>query len=208
MTSSDMPMPTEVFAKQPEPSTSTPSPGSTSEDGKQTGLNNLGPLLERLRLAIETEEAVMVKALMPEPVQALISRPKTSSAVTYQAMPKLLKDSPTKMIRVIEILRQCWKTLKLYGSKESNFEERSDVFIALLGDYPAEGVLEAFRKYIQTRSEFPVPADIIGIIEGRVSRDQSVYRQLLAQRREGVFLTDEEKDYIRKYEQQTMGDWE
>jgi len=98
--------------------------------------------------------------------------------------------------------------LKLYGSKDGNFEERSDVFIARLGKYEASKVLAALEKYIDSRNEFPVPADIIGILKGRIYRDAAVYASIQRRKKDGDFITDEEHAYVRKYENQTIDDWE
>jgi hypothetical protein len=108
---------------------------------------------------------------------------------------------------VVEILSFCWKSLHLYGKKSDDFEGLVTVYLGFLGKYPAQKVHDAFEKYIKNRREFPTPSDIIGIIEGRVKRDANVYRNLLKQRKEGVFLGDDEHRYIREYERETMEDW-
>ena len=154
-----------------------------------------------------TTDALESMQAMRHQVPALTSRPKPSNAVTVSRV-ELLQDSPEKIGQVIDILRQCWKTLKLYGSKDGNFEERSDVFIARLGKYEASKVLAAFEKYIDSRNEFPVPADIIGILKGRIYRDAAVYASIQRRKKDGDFITDEEHAYVRKYENQTIDDWE
>lgn len=75
----------------------------------------------------------------------------------------------------------------------------------MLADYPASAVESAFKRYVENRSQFPTPADIIGIIKGRIKRD-SVYYKALVSRIES--LTGDERIYLQKYEQQTIKDWE
>lgn len=108
----------------------------------------------------------------------------------------------------MEILGFCWKSLHLYGKRPEDFEGIVTVYLGFLGKYPAEKVHAAFEKYIRNRREFPTPSDIIAIIEGRIKRDVGVYKNLLKQRREGQFLSDDDHKYIREYEEQTMQDWQ
>lgn len=82
------------------------------------------------------------------------------------------------------------------------------MFLGFLAPYEPDEIIKAFEKYVASRAEFPTPADIIAIMKGRIKRDQAYYKTLLIRRREGVFLIASEHRYIRKYEEQTLNDWE
>ena len=77
-----------------------------------------------------------------------------------------------------------------------------------LGGYPTETVASAFDKYIRHRREFPTPADIIGIIQGRVKRDGAYYTRLCRKIQQNAFVDDDELAYMRLYEGQVRNDWE
>lgn len=206
MTLSSQQETTENFAMQPEASTSMPQHGSTSEDGKQTGWNRIDHHLGKLRTTIEgqMEEANQLVKYQPP------SKPKSSQA-TVQAPKEVLptlRESPKGQVQVLDLLEFCWKSLHLYGKKPDDFAGIQETYLAFLSNYEVGKITKAFEKYIRTRTIFPAPADIIGIIEGRIKKDPAIYRNLLAQRRAGAYLMDEEKEYIRKYERQTLNDWE
>jgi len=119
----------------------------------------------------------------------------------------VLKNSPEVMNAMTEILEQCFHTLELYGKEVESFPFVVLTFERFLGNYPADKIIPAFERYVQQKTKFPAPADIISIIEGRIKRDSAYYRELQAKRR-GVGLTKDEFEYLAKYEKQTMNDWE
>lgn len=77
--------------------------------------------------------------------------------------------------------------------------------MVMLGDFPASEVEEAFAKYLKLRSQFPAPADIIGIITGRIKRDSAYYSRLI---KKGDARSYEEDVYVVKYETQIKQDFE
>ena len=106
------------------------------------------------------------------------------------------------------ILEQCFHTLQLYGKDVESFPIVCRMFEAALGKYPAKKIRPAFEKFIRHCDRFPAPSDIIAIIEGRIKREPTFYRQLLQKRREYTFLSDREHEYIRKYEDAILEDWD
>jgi hypothetical protein len=104
-------------------------------------------------------------------------------------------------------IKDCMQVLNTYGKKNFDYLPVLKVFIERLGSYNPKQIEEAFNKYIKYRSDFPTPADIISIIEGRIKPDSAVYNNLIRKRREGAFLSYEEEDYISKYEDQVFNEW-
>jgi hypothetical protein len=109
--------------------------------------------------------------------------------------------------KITEVLLFCWKTLHLYGKKPEDFQSVSAMYLNFLKDYPAEKIIKAFEKYVKIKSEFPTPADIIAIIEGRIKRDSVYYQKLLDKQRSRGFLLNHEQTYISKYESQLHEEW-
>jgi len=95
--------------------------------------------------------------------------------------------------------------MELYGKEASQFETVLQFFVEFLGHYPASEVEPALKRYVSLRTRFPSPADIIGILDCRIKRDSTYYKELLKRRGS---LTNDEKDYLQGYEQQTLEDFE
>lgn len=74
-------------------------------------------------------------------------------------------------------------------------------FRITLSDYPITKIEEAFRFHLKHNKEFPVPADIVHIIErgNKPPLRESVYIALNRKNPEG--RTAEEWNYINDYEQ-------
>jgi hypothetical protein len=170
-------------------------------------METLEKLLDRMQGHIELEAL-----LQPAPAQlpALTTRSTTLSVNTVPgpAKPLLLREDGPGRDNLIETLRFCWNTLHRYGKTSDDFDGIVKTYLNFLGSYPTQDVASAFDKYIRHRREFPTPADIIGIIEGRVKRDGAYYTRLCRQIQEGAFVTDDEHAYMRKYEGQVRNDWE
>lgn len=92
-------------------------------------------------------------------------------------------------------------SLSLYGKKVDDFDAVSEGFMAILADYSAQDVEDAFQHYIERNREFPAPTDIIRIICGDIKKDSFYYSQLM--KRKGS-LDYAESDYVKKYEKQTL----
>lgn len=112
--------------------------------------------------------------------------------------------------QVLDTIKYCWKSLKVYGRKPEDFADVAQAFLAFLGSYPAKDVLYAFKHYARNREEFPTPSDIVAILEGRIKRDAVYYKKLRdeAQKKGRYALNSEEHNYIMSYEQQVQEDWE
>ena len=106
-----------------------------------------------------------------------------------------------------ELLEQCFHTLELYGKEAEAFPYVILTYERFLGEYPADKIIPAFERYVQTKTRFPAPADIISILEKRVKRDMGYYKEL-QQKRRGVGLTPTEWEYLEGYEKQVRNDWD
>src|ERR1700752_2600758 len=104
MTSSTAQDITPSSGERREATTSTPSLGSTSEDGKPTGPNNLAEVLERLRVSIESQPEVEKPLARSESASV-----QKSSAALPQPLPPSLRDLPEAQGEVTRILEFCWK---------------------------------------------------------------------------------------------------
>jgi len=72
----------------------------------------------------------------------------------------------------------------------------------------AKAVLKAYERFKDNRSTFPTTSEIKGILEGRIKRDATIYRELTRKRDKYEILSDKQWAYINKYEAQTLDDWE
>jgi hypothetical protein len=169
-------------------------------------MDKITQALDSMRGLVELEAL-----LQPAPAQlpALTTGSRTLSANTARepVRPTLLREDGHGRDQLIETLRFCWNTLHRYGKTSDDFDGIVKTYLSFLGRYPTDVVASAFDKYIRHRREFPTPADIIGIIQGRVKRDGAYYTRLCRQIQEGAFVTDEELAYMRLYEGQVRNDW-
>lgn len=149
----------------------------------------------------------MVKAKVIEP-QPLTNKPTPSLVVSEpKPHPLVLAEDWDGKERVAKILAFCWKTLHLYGKKPEDYDDIAETYLMRLANYPVAEIEQAFSKYLDNRTEFPAPASIIGILQGRIKRDASYYNKLQRKIKEG-FLTPDESNYVKRYEQQLLEDWE
>jgi len=101
--------------------------------------------------------------------------------------------------------------LKKYGEASDVAELRDAGFQWILGEYDIDSVRNAFVKYLKTNREIPTPSDIVSIIDpwtkplcGRF------YQKLLDDKKQALregrmfFYTDEEQEYIYRYEKQQI----
>ena len=91
--------------------------------------------------------------------------------------------------------------LRTYGDKTPDMENIDSAFQFVLGHYDIDVVVAAFSHWLKTQTYAPTPADIVNIIEKKPIFDTSLYLTIKKNIAEpGEFVTDEEKDYVRKYE--------
>lgn len=154
------------------------------------------------------------RALMANPVQKLpeVAQEKLPTKLRAEGYNQLAKPSTTAIahtkdekLRIAEIVEQCFHSLDRYGRDAATLKTTQRIFISSLAEYPVTDVLKAFSKHIEESSKFPTPSDIIGIIKKRIKLDPVLYAELLKKRKTS-WLSAREENYIRKYEEQTMGE--
>jgi hypothetical protein len=166
--------------------------------------------LEKLFDRMRTQGLFVPFQAAPAQLPALTTRSRTLSANTARepVRPILLREDGHGRDQLIETLRFCWNTLHRYGKTSDDFDGIVKTYLSFLGRYPTEVVASAFDKYIRHRREFPTPADIIAIIQGRVKRDGAYYTRLCRKLQEGAFVDDDDLAYMRLYEGQVRNDSE
>lgn len=106
------------------------------------------------------------------------------------------------------MLEDCYHTQRTYGKEVAAYPLTVAAFIRALGKFPAAKIMPAFKKFVSLSGDFPTIADISAIIEERAKRDPALYRELLNRIKNGSYLSNAEHAYIRKYESQTLNDWD
>lgn len=197
--------PTKPTSNEPTPQQPTPQPGLTSNGGK-SGMNSLEETLARMQVSLKAKLQREAEGKANQPlVVPLIAPKKESSNALPINRPKTLGEDPMTQMRVLKILQFCWMTLSLYGKKTDDFDTMAEGFMLILSDYPASDVEQAFKTYLEQRSEFPSPANIIGLVTDRIKRDSIYYAKLVKKGGERDYNED---IYVKKYEQQTLNDFE
>lgn len=88
----------------------------------------------------------------------------------------------------------------MYGRDIANAETVTELFHAMLGQYPAAQVLKAFELWLQRSQEFPTPADIIGIIKRKGKPPLSKEMFIAISKKSGEDRTKDDWQYLRDYE--------
>jgi hypothetical protein len=133
---------------------------------------------------------------------------KESSNIVSLAHKKGVITSPETEGVILKQVKDCMQVLNTYGKKDFDYLPVVKVFIERLGHYGPEKIKKAFDKYVSKRSDFPTPADIVGIIEKRIKPDIAVYQTLIRRRKEGAWLSTDEENYLRSYEEQAINEWD
>src|ERR1700733_3545182 len=163
-------------------------------------MDELTKTLDSMRGLIELEAQL--------PALTTGSRTLSANTALEPARPILLHEDGHGRDQLIETLRFCWNTLHRYGKTSDDFDGIVKTWLGFLGRYPTEAGASPLKKYTRHRREFPTPADIIAIIQGRVKRDGAYYPRLCRKLQEGAFVDDNDLAYMRLYEGQVRNDWE
>lgn len=90
-----------------------------------------------------------------------------------------------------------------YNRPTEEIKDRLRAFVMVLADYTAEQVEGAFLRWLKHYDRFPVPSDIVGLIErnGRPPFERTVYMRLKERQKDSYdFLTEDELNYIKDFE--------
>ncbi len=98
------------------------------------------------------------------------------------------------------LLAQCFDIYPLYGREPEAADNIRKAFRLTLSDYPIDKIKAAFRYHLRISKDFPVPADIVSIIErgNKPPFERSVYIALSKKDKE--YLTHAEWDYLKEYD--------
>ncbi len=142
---------------------------------------------------------LMPKAL--EEAKANASKKPSSTAPTTSLA---LNDDAEGIKALSNLLAQCFDIFPLYGREPEAADNIRKAFRLALADYPIDRIKAAFGYHLRISKDFPVPADIVSIIErgNKPPFERSVYTALC--RKEKEFLSDEEWAYIRDYDRFVM----
>lgn len=127
--------------------------------------------------------------------------------------------SQEQRTQIAEMVAQCFDALSTYGKQPEQLTNTVKMFVFVLGDYTADKIVTAFKLHLQRSRDMPTPADIVAIIRrgNKPPLDKSVYVSLCQKRertawrhgehswQRGDALTDEEAEYIKEYERDSMG---
>ena len=111
-----------------------------------------------------------------------------------------LNDDAEGIKTLSNLLAQCFDIFPLYGREPEAADNIRKAFRLTLADYPIDRIKAAFRYHLKISKDFPVPADIVSIIErgNKPPFERSVYIAL--SRKDKEFLTHDEWDYLKEYE--------
>ena len=159
-------------------------PGATGADSKTYEMEaNMQPL-----------STILPKALD----QAKASASNTPSS-TAPAKSLALKDDQDGVKTLTNLLAQCFDIFPLYGREPEAADNIRKGFRLTLSDYPIDKITEAFRYHLKISRDFPVPADIVTIIErgNKPPFDRAVY--IAISRKDREFWSKEEHQYMEDY---------
>lgn len=73
----------------------------------------------------------------------------------------------------------------------------------VLADYPMQRILDAMAEYVKRKSDIPAPADIVNIIDPPPPvLSGAAYIGLRKKIADDVYLTPEDREFLRAYEKQ------
>ena len=138
--------------------------------------------------------------LMPKALEEAKVNVSKKPSSTAPSMSLALNDDAEGIKSLSNLLAQCFDIFPLYGREPEAADNIRKAFRLALADYPIEKIKAAFRYHLRISKDFPVPADIVSIIErgNKPPFERSVYIALC--RKEKEFLSDEEWAYIRDYD--------
>jgi hypothetical protein len=118
----------------------------------------------------------------------------------------LIRDCKASQNQLTTLLAQVHLLLKGYGEKAEDAASRDAGFQWLLGRFTIEQVRDAFRVYVERRSDLPAPADIIQIIEPPPEPlSAALYVSYQKKAYSGGFLLSSERAFCRAFEAQEEG---
>lgn len=120
--------------------------------------------------------------------------------LTAPAKNLALKDDQEGIKILSNLLAQCFDIFPHYGREPEAADNIRKAFRLALADYPVDKIMEAFRWHLKYSKEFPVPADVVIIIErgNKPPFSPSVYTTF--SRKHPEDRTSVEWQYMRDFE--------
>lgn len=155
----------------------TQQPGSISEGGKL------------ITAPLERQSGISTALSLTESPQA-----KTSCG----------QPSPQQPDLIAELISAAWLAFPRYGEDESHLIAKIKMFQMVLAEYPDSEIKRAFKIFLKEGSAFPIPADIVRIIEPPKEKlSAMLYFQLKRHQAQGHYIWDDrEKEFMQKFEDQ------
>lgn len=106
------------------------------------------------------------------------------------------------------VIEDCFSLCKTYGKTSDDMRKMQKGFVTMLGDYPPEKIIKAFRTHVQRSEELPTLAAIINLIE-RNGRPPLKESDVIAIRKKhGEDRTSEDWEDLREWEAQQRNGWD
>lgn len=167
---------------------------------------NAGPLITpstmpRVATPLAIREEANQAAMSITPAASLKNEP--SEPLDWRKYP--ISESVDAQNELTAILTRVHIIQKRYGEPADHFQVRDAAFQKALGRFSIDAVHEAFNVYITRRSDVPAVADILHILEPPPPvYDKATYIGIKQKIKSDVFVSDQEKQYCRFYEQQQI----
>ena len=95
-----------------------------------------------------------------------------------------------------------FKIVNSFGKKPEDFEDGIDLFVKVVSQYDFKSIMKALERWIKENSTLPTPADLIALVEPLKEEKKfckSTFIELCRQRREDLYLTKDERQYIEDF---------
>lgn len=108
---------------------------------------------------------------------------------------------------ISELVSLAWGMFPLYGDDGSTLPLKIKVFQRVLAGYSPTEINDGFDEFFKTATNFPVPADIIKIIDPPTEKlSTAAYISIKKRQAQGEYIWDDrEKNFLIAYENQEYG---
>jgi hypothetical protein len=119
-----------------------------------------------------------------------------------------LKDDVEAKAKVIAAIDYCFALCKTYGKTSEDMEKMQKAFVSMLGEYPHEKVIKAFRTHVERSDEIPTLASIINLIK-RNGRPPLEKADIIAiNKKDAEYRAKEDWADLREWQEQQRRGWD
>lgn len=181
------------------PSSSMPTDGSVVNAGQSITLLPMPPAAQ-LPVSIES------KASPPDTSTARAASSKSAPNVPENWRSRPISESVEAQNELTALLTHTYIIQKKYGEQADHVKIRDDAFQKKLGRFCIDDVHQAFEIYTSRRNDIPSPADIINILEPPPPIfDKAMFVAIKQKGKWNMYVTPDEREYCRRYEEQELG---